>query len=300
MAAQRLHLDQQGPRPFQGDGNRAARCIGQPFGQKHLGWVGHLDHAPFAHLKDADLVGAAKTILHRTQQAIGVKTFPLQLQHHIDHMLQNLGAGNRAIFGDMADEKNRDVMLFTGAQQGGGAIAHLADGAGCAGTARRVDCLHRVNDHQRRLHRFDLLDNLLDFDLREHKQFVVLDPQSRGAPPDLMSALLGANIEHRANIARHIGSHLQQNCRFADPRFAADEDTATRHNPTAQHAVQLLNTQRQTLHTLFRNIGQRHRAHRPVAPHRRSRAAFFRRTHHEFLERVPLATVRALAHPLGL
>ncbi len=38
--------------------------------------------------------------------------FPFKLQHNIDHVLKHLGSCQRTLFGDVANEKNRDLVLL--------------------------------------------------------------------------------------------------------------------------------------------------------------------------------------------
>ena len=49
----------------------------------------------------------------------------LEIQHRIDDMLQHAWAGQRTIFGDMANEQQGNPLLFGETGQLGGAFADL-------------------------------------------------------------------------------------------------------------------------------------------------------------------------------
>ena len=59
------------------------------------------------HLEDADLVGRTEAILGAAQQAVLVEALALEVEHGVDHVLEDLRAGDRAVLGDVADQKDR-------------------------------------------------------------------------------------------------------------------------------------------------------------------------------------------------
>jgi hypothetical protein len=74
------------------------------FAQEQLGRVGHLAQALAGHLEHADLVGGAEAVLDRAQDAEVVAAFALEIEHGIDHVLDDAGAGDLAVLGDVADQ----------------------------------------------------------------------------------------------------------------------------------------------------------------------------------------------------
>src|SRR3546814_2375339 len=80
------------------------RHIAAAIGQEQARRVGNLAQPLFAHREHADLVGAAKAVLHGAQDAILVAALALERQHGIDHMFQNARARDRPVLGHMADE----------------------------------------------------------------------------------------------------------------------------------------------------------------------------------------------------
>ena len=81
-------------------------------GQEHRRRVRHLDHALAAHLEHADLVGRPEAVLGAAQQAVGVEALALQVEHRVDHVLEHLRAGDRALLGDVADQEDRLMPLL--------------------------------------------------------------------------------------------------------------------------------------------------------------------------------------------
>lgn len=64
-----------------------------------------LRHAGGAHLKDAYLVSAAKSIFYRAQQAEGILPVALKIKHRIHHMLKYAGTCYGAVLSHVAYDK---------------------------------------------------------------------------------------------------------------------------------------------------------------------------------------------------
>ena len=56
------------------------------------------------HLEHADLVGRAEAVLDRAQDAEMMAAFALEIEHGVDHVLDDARAGDLAVLGDVADE----------------------------------------------------------------------------------------------------------------------------------------------------------------------------------------------------
>jgi hypothetical protein len=112
---ERLDLDQQRARPLQRGHDDAARGRAALL-EKHLGGVAHLGEAGLAHLEHTDLVGGAEAVLRRAQDAKGVETVALQVQHRVDHVLEHARAGDRALLRDVPDQEDRNVFRLGGLQ----------------------------------------------------------------------------------------------------------------------------------------------------------------------------------------
>ena len=229
-----------------------------------------------------------------------METFALQLQHHIHHVFQHLGAGQRAFFGHMTDEKDGDVVLLAATQERRRTIAHLADRAGGAGTAGAMNRLHRIDNDQRRFDRFDLLQDLFHFDLGKDQQVTILNIHARGPAPHLMDTLLSADIENRTDTFGNLGGHVEQQGAFANPRFATHQHTAARHNATAQDAIHLGHAQGETRHALLGNIRQRDRTRCRGAGRQEAALALLLLAYDKLLQRIPFAAIGTFAHPFHL
>lgn len=75
--------------------------------------------------------------------------------------------------------------------------------------------------------------------LRREVEVVVDRPDPVGPQPDLARGLLGGHIERAVVVARRLGRHVQQQRRLADPRLARQQHDRARHQPAAEHPVQL-------------------------------------------------------------
>jgi len=76
---------------------------GAPFGQEQLGRIGHLDEPAIGHLEDADLVGRAKAVLYRPQDAELMSPIALEIEHRVNHVLEHAGPRDHAFLGDVTD-----------------------------------------------------------------------------------------------------------------------------------------------------------------------------------------------------
>ena len=80
--------------------------------EEQLGRIGDLAQALVRHFEDADLVGRAEAVLHRAQDAVVVAAFALEIEHGVDHVLDDARAGDLAFLGDMADQHDRRTCGF--------------------------------------------------------------------------------------------------------------------------------------------------------------------------------------------
>ena len=90
----------------------AAGDVAAAFGKEQGGGVGHLGEAVFGHLEHADLVGGAEAVLHRAQDAELVAAVAFEIQHRVHHVLQHARAGERAVLGDVADQRQGEIAAL--------------------------------------------------------------------------------------------------------------------------------------------------------------------------------------------
>jgi len=190
-----LHLHEEGAEPFHagGDGDAAEGFALRM--DEDVGGVGDGLH-PFArHLVDGQFGGGAEAVLGRPQDAVGVVPVALELKDGVDHVFEELRAGDAAVLGDMPDEEDGCHRLLGEALEFGGALADLGDGAGGRVEEGRVQGLYRVDDDEPGLEPTDLLEDGLRVGLGQEEEAVVLQAQPLGAHLDLLAALLAADVE---------------------------------------------------------------------------------------------------------
>ena len=219
----------------------------------------------------------------------------LEIEHHVHHVFEHARAGNRALFGHMADEEHRAARRLGHAHQQAGTFAHLRNAAGRAGHVRAVHRLDRVDNH---VIRRDFLPAALSRVHRifaEDEQIVARHAQPPRAHLDLPHGFLAGNIQHARAILRQMFGGLQQQCRFADARIAADQHQRTFHHAPAEHAVKFSDARRRAGARFLRDFGKAHRAcARAGALLVRLDGRGLRGL---FLQSVPRVAAGALAHP---
>ena len=161
----------------------------------------------------------------------------LEVQHRVHHMLQNARARQTAFLGHVTHDEGGRAGLLGVANDGSGALAHLADAARRAGAVLGHHGLNTVDDEHVRLHSLAFFQNALHIVFRQHIQLVLRDADAAGAHLDLPRAFLTADVQHPAALAQ-TARHLQQQRAFADARVAAQQNGAAGDQTAAQHPVQ--------------------------------------------------------------
>ena len=256
------------------------------------------------HIKYADLIGGAVTVLHGAQHAVRQGLVALKVQHSIHNVLHDFGTRNGTVFVDMADNKGRYLIRFCHIQEACRAFLDLAD---CAGGRRHIRAAHRLDgvDHYKiRLHLFNQPADFIHIAFRHNGDIILRHIQPNGTQLDLPYGFFARHIQNRARPA-YFAAQLQQNGRFADARFAANQNHTAQHNATAQHAVQLCNASYNAAFFFGRAYVfqfQRFQAGLTRHMYRRGSAAgrrLCRFFHHIFGHRVPCTAGRAAAQPAG-
>ena len=138
---------------------------------------------------------AAEAILDAAHNAMRVKSITFEVDHGIDDVLDDLGAGQGAGLGDVADEEDGNVHRLGEVDQFHAAIAKLGDRAGSGRELRLVDHLNRVDDADGGAMLADLVDNALDVGLGEDEEVFRAGSQTRGANGGLAGALFAGDVE---------------------------------------------------------------------------------------------------------
>ena len=174
-----LHLEQQRPRSLhRADDDRSGR-VGGALREKQRRGVRHLHEPPPAHLEDADLVRGAKPVLGDPEKPVRVVALPLEVEHRVDHVLEDARSRDRPFLGHVPDHQHRGASVRLGdAQQVAGALPDLADGPG---GGRQVGTVHRldgVDDEEAGADVLHLRFDLLEVGLRQHEEARGIHPQS--------------------------------------------------------------------------------------------------------------------------
>ena len=213
-------------------------------------------------------------------------------------MLEDFRTCNRAVFGDVADNDDRDAAFFGKLQQHGGTLADLADRTWRRLDIFRRDGLDRVDDDKVGRDIVDVFHYHLDhrFASHLHGRCVCL-ADAVGTQFQLARALLAAHIQNPQVWQAQHG--LQNQRRFADARFSAKKCERTRHESATQHAVQFVVMQVDARFVVSLDLGHREKFTSLSNP---SQGGTFARSRFcpqfYFLERVPLATSRTFPDPL--
>jgi diguanylate cyclase (GGDEF)-like protein len=145
--------------------------------------------------KQADFVGAAEAVLDAADDAVAVEAVAFEIDDGVDDVLDDLGAGERAGLGDMADEDDGGAAGFGEIDQFHAAIAKLGDRAGGGGEIGLVDHLDRIDHDDGGLEFVDLIDDPLDVGLGEDQQLWGGDAQARGAHLGLSGGFFAGDVE---------------------------------------------------------------------------------------------------------
>ncbi len=104
---------------------------------EQAGRVGDRDDALGAEVEAADLVDRAEAVLHRADHPEAGVAVALEVQHHVDEVLEHPRAGDRAVLGDVADEDGGDVAGLGDPDQRGRDLLDLGDAARARPRRRR-------------------------------------------------------------------------------------------------------------------------------------------------------------------
>ncbi len=192
------------------------------------------------HLEQADFVRAAEAVLHASHDAMGMEAVALEIRDGIDDVLDELGAGQRALLGDMPDQNDRRAAGLGQVNQVHAAIAQLRDRPRRGGKLRLVNHLDRIDDGHGRLMPRDLMKNSLDVRFGQDQKLIRFDAQSSGPQGGLAGRFLAGDVKHLGRVGRrrHRVGDLKQESRFADARLPADQHDRAGNDSAAEHAIE--------------------------------------------------------------
>ena len=182
----------------------------------------------------------------------------LELEHHVDQVLQDARAGDLAVLGDVADQYGGDVALFRDRDQGRGDRPDLGHPAGYAVGAGRGDGLYRVDDQQPGPDRVEVPEQRLQVGLGGQVQPLVQGTEPLGPQAYLAGGLLARDDQGRA--ARPGGPLLgdvEQQGGLADAGLAGQEDDRPGDQSATEYPVQLAHAGRPVPGRLSADRGDR-------------------------------------------
>ena len=168
-----------------------------------------------------------------------VAAVAFEIEHGVDHVLDDTRPRDLAFLGDVANQNNRCAGGFGIADHRLRRRADLCDRAGRRFGNVGPQRLDRINDDEiGPLAAFQCRQNVLDIGLRREFDRRGSCAEALGAEPDLRDGLFTRNINDAMACRRQGGGCLHQEGRFADARIPADEQRRPAHKAAAGDAVE--------------------------------------------------------------
>ena len=182
--------------------------------------VGHPLEAAAGHLEQPQLPGRTEAVLDRPQQAQGVVAVALEGQHGVDQVLEQAGAGQGPLLGDMADQDGRGPRRLGHGRQLLGAAPHLDHRARARVQVRVPHGLDGVDHHHVRAGSARTAARMPGRDVSATSHSPGTRASSRCGPaPHLGGRLLGRDQQGpRSAAAGRRRQGLEQQRRLADAR----------------------------------------------------------------------------------
>ena len=162
----------------------------------------------------------------------------LEVQHAVYHVLQHLRPGDGALFIDVADDKNGDILALGKLHQCQGALLYLPYSAWDTVAVLVIQRLDGVDDQHIRLFLLGAGQHVAQPGLGQHQKVPGIYLQALGPHPELASGFLAGDIEHPGKLAQSLAD-LQHQRGFADARRTAHQHQRALYRAAAQHPIQL-------------------------------------------------------------
>ena len=111
-----------------------------------------------------------KRFFDGAQQAEGVGAVPLEVEHRVHQVLQDHGAGQGALLGDVADHKGGDVGELGVLHEAEGRLPHLGQGTRRRRQGGGVEGLDGIHREIGRAHLLHHLQDVFEAGLGGHQQ----------------------------------------------------------------------------------------------------------------------------------
>ena len=163
----------------------------------------------------------------------------LEVEHGVDHVLDDARAGDLAVLGDVADEDDRGAAALGEGDELVGGGADLGDGAGRAVDVVGPEGLDRVEDGEGRALGLERGQDVAEVGLGGEPERRVGEAEAAGAQADLGGGLLAGDVDGGGAAGGEGGGGLEEQRRLADAGVAADEDRRGGDEAAAEGAVEL-------------------------------------------------------------
>src|SRR5262245_32642911 len=166
---------------------------------------------------------------------------PLEIQNSVDQVLERFWSGNGAILRDVADQKDRNMLLLCPKQQLRRNLSDLTDAAWSHFKFFAKSCLYGINDHHLGSKLFSSRENFLDRHFGINMQIRGSTIQTLSPHLDLLSGFFAGRIKDDG-FAREARRHIQHERRLSDARIPAQEYQRTGHNTSSENAIEFSNS----------------------------------------------------------
>ena len=192
-----LHFDHQDARAREGGGDDGAGGFGAFFVgfEEEGGGVFDGFEAGAGHAEEADFEGGAEAVFGGADDAVVVVGVAFEIEDGIDDVFDELGAGEDAFLGDVADEADGGAGGFGEVDEFSAAVAELGDGTGGGGISRVVDHLDGVDDGERGAEAADGGGDFFEVGFGEDFEGGLAEAEAAGAELGLLGGFFGGDIQ---------------------------------------------------------------------------------------------------------
>ena len=213
-------------------------------------------------------------------------------------MFQDFRSRNASLFINMADQQYRYSTFLGIFKNSCTTLTNLGN------TTRRrfyqlgKNRLNGIYNQQIRLDVLCLYEDLLQIGLTQDQAILAFRRQTVRTHFQLTITFFPRNVQNLQIM--QLEDSLQNQGRFSDSRFTANQDQRPFHQTTAQHTVQFLVFHIQPVFLFRRNVAQQYRTRLSSLAQSRRNRPFSRRCffgHYFFYIGIPFSAVRTLSQP---
>ncbi|MEZ4507037.1 MAG: hypothetical protein R2848_14580 [Thermomicrobiales bacterium] len=228
-------------RLLEGDRHGRASGIERAFLQESLRRVPNFLQAGLGHLEHPDFIGRAKSVLHRAENAELLEALTFEIQHRVDHVFKHARPGDVPLFGDMANDDDRDHARFCPPDELRGRFTNLPDTAG--GRLEIIDSrgLDRIDDQHAWIRLLRKRDDFVQIRLRDDQHMLTRDTETFSAEANLVGRFFTAGIEAGSAVVTKLGGGLKHERGLADAGIPAHEHNRAGNEAPTEHPIELAN-----------------------------------------------------------